>query len=209
VIGEPSGWDAVCLGYRGTLSFHYRLRDGGRHTAGPGEAVAEQAVGFWNALVAETAAYNATVASGGSFNTLTPTLRSINTSSDGLADEAVLSIGVRLPPGFDVDGLLARLRAHAGQAELTVDGIQEAYRSEKRIPLVPPFLRAIRAEGGEPRFTVKLGTADITIVGPAWRCPMVAYGPGDASLDHTPEERIELADYARAISVLTHVLESL
>ena len=23
VIGEPSGWDAVCLGYRGTLGFHY------------------------------------------------------------------------------------------------------------------------------------------------------------------------------------------
>jgi LysW-gamma-L-lysine carboxypeptidase len=209
VIGEPSGWDAVCLGYRGTLSLRYRLRVSGRHSAGPGEAVAERAIGFWNALVAEADAFNATVEGGGSFNSLTPALRSFNTASDGLADEASLSIGIRLPPGFDANTLLRRLRGLAGEAELAVDGIQEAYRSDKRTPLVPPFLRAIRAEGGNPRFTVKLGTSDITVVGPAWGCPIVAYGPGDASLDHTPEERIELADYARAINVLTHVLESL
>lgn len=209
VIGEPSGWDAICLGYRGTLSFQYRLRHGSRHTAGPGEAVAELAIGFWNALVAEAASFNATVSSRGSFTTLTPTLRSFTTSADGLADEATLSIGIRLPPGFDAGALLDRLRVLAGDAVLTVDGIQEAYRSDKRTPLVPPFLRAIRAEGGDPRFTVKLGTSDITVVGPAWQCPIVAYGPGDAALDHTPEERIELADYARAINVLTHVLESL
>lgn len=209
VIGEPSGWDTICLGYRGSVSLTYRLRDGGRHSAGPGEAVAEQAVGFWNALVAEADAYNATVTARGNFNTLTPTLRGVNTASDGLADEAILEMGVRLPPGFAVAPFLERLRELAGEAELTVAGVQEAYRSEKRSPLVPPFLRAIRAEGGDPRFTVKLGTADITVVGPVWQCPIVAYGPGDASLDHTPHEHIVLADYARAINVLTHVLESL
>ena len=50
---------------------------------------------------------------------------------------------------------------------------------------------------------------DMTVVGPAWGCPMVTYGPGDASLDHTPEERIVLADYGRAIAVLRDVLVSL
>ena len=39
IIGEPSGWDAVCLGYRGTISITYRLRQACRHTAGPGETV--------------------------------------------------------------------------------------------------------------------------------------------------------------------------
>lgn len=209
VIGEPSGWDTICLGYRGTLSLRYHLREGGRHSAGPGEAVAEQAVGFWNAVVAEADAFNATVTARGNFNTLTPTLRGINTASDGLEDEAILAIGVRLPPGFEVQPFVDRLRALAGEADLTVEGVQEAYRSDKRSPLVPPFLRAIRAEGGNPRFTVKLGTADITVVGPVWQCPIVAYGPGDASLDHTPHEHIVLADYARAINVLTNVLESL
>ena len=208
VIGEPSGWDALCLGYRGTLSLLYRLRRGGRHTAGPGESVAEEAVGFWNAVVAEAAAINARI-EGGTFASVTPTLRAMGSTSDGLDDEATLSIGLRLPPGLDVSSLRARLRDLAGDAELVVEGCQEGYRSDKRSPLVAPFLRAIRAAGGTPRFTLKLGTSDMTVVGPVWRCPIVAYGPGDAALDHTPEERILLADYARAIRVLSDVLVAL
>jgi LysW-gamma-L-lysine carboxypeptidase len=46
----------------------------------------------------------------------------------------------------------------------------------------------------------------MNVVGPAWGCPIVAYGPGDSSLDHTPEERIELAEYLRAVRVLSDVL---
>jgi [amino group carrier protein]-lysine/ornithine hydrolase len=38
---------------------------------------------------------------------------------------------------------------------------------------------------------------------------MVTYGPGDASLDHTPHERIDLEHYGRAIRVLRDVLVSL
>lgn len=207
VIGEPSGWDAVCLGYRGSLSLLYRLRRGSRHTAGPGESVGEEAVAFWNALVAEVAARNEEAA--GTFGSISHSLRAFNTTSDGLTDEATLSIGLRLPPGLDVAGLRDRLHILAGDAELTVEGCQEGYRTDKRSPLSAPFLRAIRAEGGTPRFTVKLGTSDMNVVGPAWDCPIVAYGPGDAALDHTPEERIVLADYARAIRVLTNVLVAL
>ncbi|HEY7030495.1 MAG TPA: [LysW]-lysine hydrolase [Thermomicrobiales bacterium] len=206
IIGEPSGWDAVCLGYRGTLSFTYRLREAGRHTAGPGESVAEQAVAFWNALCGEVAARNGEATG---FNALGHSLRGMWTESDGLFDEARLSIGVRLPPDIDVDELAGRLCTIAAPADLIVHGRQEGYATDKRSPITPPFLRAIRAAGGTPRFTRKLGTSDMTVVGPAWGCPIVAYGPGDASLDHTPEERIVLDDYLRAIRVLTDVLVSL
>ncbi|MBA2247906.1 MAG: M20/M25/M40 family metallo-hydrolase, partial [Chloroflexia bacterium] len=58
VIGEPSGWDAVCLGYRGSLSLIYTLRHSTRHTAGPGESVAELAIQFWNDLLTELDAWN-------------------------------------------------------------------------------------------------------------------------------------------------------
>ena len=208
VIGEPSGWDAVCLGYRGTLSLVFTLAQDSRHTAGPGESVGEQAVAFWNALVAEIARRNEG-ATGGTFDRITPALRAFNTSGDGLRDAATLSIGLRLPPGVDAPGLLARLRELAGPADLRVDGCQAGYRSDKRSPLVPPFLRAIRAQGGTPRFTLKLGTSDMTVVGPAWGCPIVAYGPGDAALDHTPEERIVLAEYLKAVRVLADVLAAM
>ena len=205
----PSGWDAVCLGYRGTLGFHYRLRQPSRHSAGPGESAGEQAIAFWNALTAELDGLNAERGATTGFTTVAPALREMRAGSNGLRDEAELSIGLRLPPGIDTDRLQARLRELAGDAAIDVDGIQPGFRSPKQTPLVSPFLRAIREEGGSPRFTLKLGTSDMTIVGPAWECPMVTYGPGDAALDHTPEERLPLADYGRAIRVLRSVLVSL
>ena len=209
VIGEPSGWDAICLGYRGTLGLVYRLQQSSRHSAGPGESAGEQAIAFWNAMTVEVAAVNAANEASTTFTTMTPALRAMQTGSDGLADEATMSIGLRLPPGIDTTGLVERLRTLAAPAALEVNGLQAGFRSPKQSPLVPPFLRAIRATGGTPRFTLKLGTSDMTVVGPVWRCPIVTYGPGDASLDHTPEERIDLADYGRAIRVLRDVLVSL
>jgi LysW-gamma-L-lysine carboxypeptidase len=67
-------------------------------------------------------------------------------------------------------------------------------------------LATIREAGGNPRFAVKTGTSDMNVVGPIWRCPIVAYGAGDSALDHTPDEHIPVADYLGAIQVLRQVV---
>ena len=207
IIGEPSGWDSVCLGYRGSYSIIYKLVKSSRHTAGPGDSVAQQAVDFWNRLQEEVAEWNKDAK--GNFWSIGDSLRSFNTTSDGLEDTVTLSIGLRLPPDLDVENLTERIMALAGDAEIQIDGLQHGYRTDKRSKLVPPFLRNIRAEGGKPGFTLKLGTSDMNVVGPAWGCPIVSYGPGDSSLDHTPDERIELAEYLKAIRVLAAVLKDI
>ena len=38
-------------------------------------------------------------------------------------------------------------------------------------------------------------------------CPIVAYGPGDARFDHTPDEQIELAEVETAVEILTMAIE--
>jgi len=206
IIGEPSSWDAVCLGYRGTVSFTYRLKQAGRHTAGPGESVGELGVLFWNTLLAEIRQLNGDAEG---YNSIGTSLRSINTSTDGLYDTVEMSVGIRIPPSVPSVRVLAIIESIRDEGEVELHGVQEGYSTDKKNPMTPPFLRAIRAEGGNPRFTRKLGTADMTVVGPVWKCPIVAYGPGDASLDHTPEERIDLDDYLRAVRVLTSVLNDL
>ena len=206
VIGEPSGWDTVCLGYRGTVSFEYHLRQAARHTAGPGESVAEQAVTFWSNLMV---AINELNDEATGFNAVGSSLRSFNTTSDGLYDNATVSIGLRLPPAIASDQVVDILKRHAGGGEIALLGVQEGYESSKRTKLVTPFLREIRAAGGSPRFTKKLGTSDMNVVGPVWQCPIVAYGPGDSSLDHTPEEHIVLDEYLTGINVLAGVLGTL
>ena len=49
----------------------------------------------------------------------------------------------------------------------------------------------------------------MNVVAPVWGCPIAAYGPGDSSLDHTPWERLELAEFVQSIAVLRVAVESL
>ncbi len=81
-----------------------------------------------------------------------------------------------------------------------------AWACEKNTQLVRAFLKAIRSQGGEPRFVYKTGTADLNIIAPVWKCPALVYGPGDSALDHTPNESIAFKDYTKAVSVLCSVL---
>jgi len=57
-----------------------------------------------------------------------------------------------------------------------------------------------------PGFVLKTGTSDMNVVAPVWRCPIVAYGPGDSALDHTPHEHVSIDEYWRAILVLEAML---
>ena len=88
-------------------------------------------------------------------------------------------------------------------------GAEVAYRGDKNNALVRTLLAAIRAEGVQPGFVLKGGTSDMNVVGAHWSCPMVAYGPGDSALDHTPQERISLREYATAVDVLCRAIEAI
>ena len=138
-----------------------------------------------------------------------PALRDLRTYSDGLNDYVEMTIVARLPPGFSVDELQEMMEAWSNTAKLTFLGSDPAYRSAKNIPPVRALLRSIRAEGGKPRFKLKTGTSDMNTVGPVWECPMVAYGPGDSSLDHTPHEHIDVDEFRRGVAVLSRALEIL
>jgi LysW-gamma-L-lysine carboxypeptidase len=49
----------------------------------------------------------------------------------------------------------------------------------------------------------------MNLLGPAWNVPILAYGPGDSSLDHTPREHVLIEEYEKAVSVLQSALEVL
>jgi LysW-gamma-L-lysine carboxypeptidase len=207
VIGEPSSWEKVALGYKGSVWYAYDVKRSMAHTAGRAESACDAAMGFWNRALAWVAEYNQ--ASERLFEQISPTLRGMKSDSDGFAETAGLRFNLRLPPGLSVADCDAALRNLLDNATLTLyDGVS-AYRTDKNTPLVRAFLSAIRAQGGKPSFSLKNGTADMNIVGPLWNCPIVAYGPGDSSFDHTPEERIVVAEYERAIDVLAQVLVEL
>lgn len=206
VIAEPSGWDCVVLGYKGSQRFTVEITQPCSHTAGAETSAPERAVAFWNALVAWCAERGSGTST---FDSVSATLIDMNSHSDGLHATATLQIGLRLPLGEAPEVVRTEVQSLLPDGRFHFQPGEPAVRGEKNNPLVAAFLRSIRECGGTPRFKVKTGTSDMNVVGPAWRCPMVAYGPGDSRFDHTPEERLPIEDYLRAIAVLTHVLQEL
>lgn len=208
VIGEPSGWDGLTLGYKGRLLCDLELRQPMAHTAGPGQAVAERAVGCWNEVAAHAAAFNA--GREGAFHTLQPSLREIATVREGNEDVVRATLGFRLPPDLDPAALEATVRSlcQPQGAHLAFRGHEATFVGERTSPLAGAFAAAIRAAGARPRFKLKTGTSDMNVVAPIWRCPILAYGPGDSALDHTPDEHVELAEVERAMAVLVAALQN-
>jgi LysW-gamma-L-lysine carboxypeptidase len=207
VIGEPSGWDRITLGYKGRLLVHYRREQPAAHSAGELRAAPEHLVEFWTAVQAYCAAHNQGREK--LFTQLIPSLRRIASGGDGVADWAEATIGLRLPEDVAPTDLTAALTPLAAGATVHFEGGCPAFRSPRTSPLAAAFARAIRSAGGQPAFLHKTGTADMNVVGPAWGCPIVAYGPGDSRLDHTPDEHIELPEYRLAIAVLAEALSKL
>jgi [amino group carrier protein]-lysine/ornithine hydrolase len=205
IIGEPSGWDSVVIGYKGSIAAHYTVSCPMSHSAGPEPTAGELAVGYWNRLCAWCAEQNDDDPNG--FTSVDATLNSINTASDGINGTAELKIGLRLPPAIGPDEINPVLHQLALDGEVEIAVNAPAFRSDKRSPLVSAFLAGIRAAGGAPRIKVKTGTSDMNLVGPAWGCPIVAYGPGDSKLDHQPDEHVRLEDVERATNILTAVIE--
>jgi predicted acetylornithine/succinylornithine family transaminase/N-acetyl-ornithine/N-acetyl-lysine deacetylase len=211
IIGEPSGSQAVTIGYKGRLLIECCVTRALSHSAGPLESSSEVATVFWERVRRHAATWNEQHAGSSAFAALMPSLRSINSQQDGLEETTTLVIGYRLPPAFDIAGLRAQLErwAYEDDAELGFSGEEVAFQSTRTTPLARAFIAAIRATGVQPTFKHKTGTSDMNVVGPHWGTNIVAYGPGDSRLDHTPQEHIRIDEYLHAITVLERVLTDL
>ncbi|MFZ8844211.1 [LysW]-lysine hydrolase [Thermoflexus sp.] len=206
LILEPSGVDAITLGYKGRMILRVRLEAPHRHSAVPEPGPAEQLVALWLALreQARAASPRPTL-----FEQITPSLRRVIADGDGLREWAEMTIGFRLPEAWPPERWREAIRPtlEAAGATWRTEGEEPAWRASADSPLARALLEGIRGEGLRPRLLLKSGTSDMNVVGPAWRCPIAAYGPGDARLDHTPEEHIVLAEYLQGVRVLTRALK--
>lgn len=211
IIGEPSGSQAVTIGYKGRLLVDGYCSRSLSHTAGPLQSSNEIAAAFWERVRCYAGEWNEQYAGNSAFASLQPSLRSINSGQDGLEEWTRFTIGYRLPPDYDIAALRSQLEHWAHEVDLYISfsGEEVAYQSTRTTPLARAFIAALRATGVQPTFKNKTGTSDMNVVGPVWGNNIVAYGPGDSHLDHTPQEHIRIAEYTHAIDVLELVLKGL
>lgn len=205
IVGEPSSWDAITIGYKGCLKFTYKVDDVNKHVGTPGRTTAELGVEFWNRLME----FCRSKSSASEFDSLSPRLISFNTNDDGLRTVIEMRLDVRIPPGTQADDVKAGIEKIGDNGVIEWLSSESPVLASKNNALVRAFVSAIREEGGKPSFKKKLGTSDMNILGNHYDVPIVAYGPGDSRLDHTPDEHLDLSEYFKSIRVLQRVLSSL
>lgn len=215
-IGEPSGWDAITLGYKGRLVVKVKAQKDNFHTAGEGSSAGDDLLAYCHQAQQWANQWGINRELSGAFHTIQFTIQALSSSSDGLTQTAEAVLGLRLPPQLQPQQAEAELRALAqntslAELPLTLEfvGHEVPYKGEKDTKQTRALRLAIRQAGGNPRFKFKTGTSDMNVVAPHWPAPMLAYGPGDSSLDHTPTEHLHISEYLQAVEVLTDTLQRL
>jgi LysW-gamma-L-lysine carboxypeptidase len=201
IIGEPSGWSSVVLGYKGKLDLRYTVERPATHPSNPAAKASELAVGCWTALIdllGPDAGHDTFARPGATLDRLNADLTS-----------ATADLSVRTPPGFDVDDLVRRLRDRLPVGHLEVLNAVAACRVGRSNPAVRALVSGIRRLHAHPRLLVKTATSDMNTLAEAWDIPMATYGPGDSRLDHADTEHIMLSDYLSGIDVLSIAVSEL
>lgn len=207
INGEPSGADGVVLGYRGFLPGTYVATSESGHTSRPEANAVQEAMRWWSRVEAEF-----------EYDPYEPVFEQVTAkpvdveggfTADGLSVEATMDAQFRIPPDRTAeavreiaDGLLEAGTVTWGDP---IPPVVESPRTD-----VARALRvAIRDAGTDPRLVRKTGTSDMNVYAGAWDCPMATYGPGDSDLDHAPDEHLHLAEFDRAVAVLSRAAADL
>ncbi len=205
LVGEPSGWDGITIGYKGDLRLEVTFRHRRTHWSSPFPTATDAAADWLQAV----RSLCRTKAGPSPFRSLTA--KAVGFASDPGADPEVarVLVDVRLPPGLSTSEVLAALpdtpRAVSRRVLVRVEPAEVA----RQEPVVLALEEAIRRAGGRPTLWRRGGSSDLNVVGPAWGLGGAAYGPGDARLDHTDRESLSLAELRRARTVIRGALEQL
>jgi succinyl-diaminopimelate desuccinylase len=212
ILGEPTN-ARIEAGCQGTLRLEVRLTGERAHTARPW--MGRNAIHRLAPLLDRLAGYEerrpvindcefrealqAVAVEGGVAGNVVP-------------DEAVVRINHRFAPDRTPEEAEAHVVSVIGDAiDTDPAGLGDAVRLLDMSPpaqpgLDHPLLRSLVAATGEPP-VAKLGWTDVAFFASAG-IPAVNFGPGDPTIAHSRDERVERSQLERAFSVLRRLLEA-
>ncbi len=177
IIGEPSGWDGVTLGYKGRLIVDAFSEGENAHSSGPTPSACDDLHEWWARVLRATGEFNEGRVR--AFDQIQATIQATRSSNDGLTRTATLQGGFRLPLGVDPDAFAEQLREIVkGPVRVECSAGEHAFATDRNDAVVRALSNSIRRSGGVPRPKLKTGTSDMNVVAPIWNCPIAAYGPG-------------------------------
>jgi len=221
IFGEPSGVGKIIFGYKGILNLKITCEVPTGHSASPWlfDNAIEKAMELWRQIrrlhLPEEKLRSR-------FYSITSCLMKIeggNASSSIVPSKCDIYVQLRIPPQLspervfdDVKERIKRFRATSPKVSVKVEvkGSDYAFEADRRSLLVRALSWAIRKITlNYASFSRKTGTGDMNVLGNALKIPVVTYGPGDSSLDHTPNEHVDIQEYLDSIQVYRKTLMKL
>jgi LysW-gamma-L-lysine carboxypeptidase len=217
IFGEPSGLNEICLGYKGVIRIKITCETKTGHSGAPwlfNNAI-EKIMEIWNHIKMlhlpeekldsrfYSLSYCLTKIKGGSSSPIVP-------------PKCDIHIELRLPPQIEGEYVLQKINREIESYRLTnpkvsvkikTEYLIDAFEADRRSLVARALAWAIRKKTrNRVVFSRKTGTGDMNILGNAMKIPVVTYGPGDSSLDHTPNENIEIKEYLKSIEVYSNTI---
>ncbi|HIP85544.1 MAG TPA: N-acetyl-lysine deacetylase [Pyrodictium sp.] len=203
-VAEPSGYDGVVIGYRGSLPVQVVCRAVGGHAASPdpSRSAYERFHDAWSVLKSKYGnvqpkkpSMSVTRIVAGDYGNMLPTYL-----------EARLDI--RLWSDNERDQILDELRRVFGErgCSVRVLGYTKPVKVKPQQPTPRSLIRSMLRRGIKPRITIKHGTSDMNLIVPEVAQDAVAYGPGDPRLSHSLEERISIKEIMYAIDIIVDAI---
>ncbi len=202
LVGEPSGWDGVTIGYKGEIELTATFRAARTHHSSPSPTASDLALA-WVGLLRR---YAADHAGESPFRSLTLKVVGMESRRLGGTEVAAVTVDLRLPPGLATDEVLRSLPRDPGRPSIEVRVRVEPIEVSRTNSVVESLVVGIRDLGARPMLWRKGGTSDLNLAAPAWGVPAAAYGPGNARLDHTDREFVSRSELKRSVAVLTRAL---
>jgi len=207
INGEPSNTNGITIAYKGRLVVECRTHGKASHAGMASENPIERTIEYYEKIRAvfplhkknfDSVIFNLTHITAGSADALNVV--------PGTLD---FYIDVRVPPSVSTKEVMDVFRrlAPAG-VSVKVHESLPGVETNMNHPLCRAMVSAIRSAGLHPRYVKKSGSADMNITMHAG-IPTIAYGPGDSSLDHTPNEVVLISDYLKSIEVMKKTIANL
>jgi LysW-gamma-L-lysine carboxypeptidase len=221
VFGEPSGLGKVVFGYKGILTVKITVETPSGHSAAPWlfENAIEKAMEFWRQIQKLHLREEKLKSRFYSITCCLTKIKGGNTSASFIPSECQIHIQLRIPPQLspeqvfdEVKRKIERYKATNPKVSVKVEKVDvaKAFEADRRSVIVRALAWGIRKTTlNYASFSRKTGTGDMNLLGNALKIPVVTYGPGDSTLDHTPNEHINIQEYLTSIEVLTKALKKL
>jgi len=206
INGEPSNTNGITIAYKGRLVLGCRTKGKALHAGMASENPIERTFEFYTRVRAAYPQHS-------KFDSVIINLTNIHAGSaeaiNVVPENMDFVLDVRVPPSIRNESVVRKFRTLAPQnVTLRVQESIGGVETDTNHALCRAMVASMRANALSPRYVKKSGSADMNITSRAG-IPTIAYGPGDSSLDHTPDEVISVADYEKSIAVLKGAVKGL